>query len=80
MAKKKRVKLEPRIALGHVICQLREHAGISRADFAERLAVHKNTIYKYEMGECLTCENQVKIARELGVTWTELIYNAEQHI
>jgi transcriptional regulator with XRE-family HTH domain len=79
MAKKK-PKLEPRIALGLVICQLREHAGISRADFAERLAVHKNTIYKYEMGECLTCENQVKIARELDVTWSSLVAYAEQHI
>ena len=76
---KKKSQLTPAQALGQVICELREGIELSRAEMAERMGVHKNTIYKYEAGECLTCANQCAIADVLGLTWAELIAEAEAH-
>jgi DNA-binding XRE family transcriptional regulator len=64
----------PNVALGRVIARLREAAGISQEELAERAGVHRTYISQLERGiKSPTLNILVKVSGSLGVRASELI-------
>ena len=42
------------LALGKHLCSLREGAGLSQVQLADKLSVHRNSVWKWEAGSALT--------------------------
>ncbi len=64
----------PNVALGRVIARLREVAGMSQEELAERAGIHRTYISQLERGiKSPTLNIVVKVSVSLGVRASELI-------
>ncbi|MEU9777156.1 helix-turn-helix transcriptional regulator [Streptomyces sp. NPDC047968] len=66
--------LARRSALGHRIAALRQSAGLSQEQLAERVLVERRSIIRWENGERDPGHlDLLLLARALGTTWPELL-------
>lgn len=66
-----RVTIEPQWTLGDRLAKARRHAGLSQAELARRLGIHRNTVGWYESDrhtDSLTYRVLIAWANECGVT------------
>lgn len=59
------------IALGKILAEARIAAEVSRQQLADRLDVHRNTVYRVETGEPLSADLFVKWCNELAIDAAE---------
>lgn len=69
------------LAFGHALRALRKQRGLTQDGFARRCDSHRNYVGALERGEtCPTLRVQLRLARGLGISLTELTREVERRL